>query len=64
MALVAQSAALMIKEADLDTKFPNMFKELMGSGEQREQLSTNIKELALPGATEQIADVISSLLKN
>ena len=64
MALVARSAALMIKEADLDTKFPNMFKELMGSGEQREQLSTNIKELALPGATEQIADVISSLLKN
>jgi UDP-N-acetylglucosamine--N-acetylmuramyl-(pentapeptide) pyrophosphoryl-undecaprenol N-acetylglucosamine transferase len=64
MALVNRSAALMIKETDLDTKFPNMFRQLIGSGEQREQLATNIKELALPGATEHIADVISSILKN
>ena len=63
MALVGKSAAMMIKEDDLEAKFSGLFSELIGSAEQRDELSKNIKELALPGATEHIVEVISSLLK-
>ncbi len=64
MALVNQSAAKMIKEEELDANFPEVFGALILSKEQREELSRNIKELALPGATDHIVEVISSLLED
>ncbi|MBT8205910.1 MAG: undecaprenyldiphospho-muramoylpentapeptide beta-N-acetylglucosaminyltransferase [Eudoraea sp.] len=64
MALVEESAALMIAEENLDGKFPGLFRELMESQTQREQLSKEIKALALPKATEHIVEVIESVLKN
>ena len=63
MALVSKSAAKMIKEDELDANFPEVFGSLILSKEKREELSINIKELALPGATGHIVEVISSLLK-
>ena len=62
MALVDKSAAKMIKESELDENFPEVFGSLILSEVQRKELSKNIKELALPGATGHIVDVISSLL--
>ncbi|MCX2719171.1 undecaprenyldiphospho-muramoylpentapeptide beta-N-acetylglucosaminyltransferase [Lentiprolixibacter aurantiacus] len=64
MALVTESAAKMIKEEELEDKFPHIFTALIGSVEERELLAKNIKRLALPGATEDIVEVISTLLKN
>ncbi len=64
MALVEKSAALMIREEDLEEKFPEMFKELEDSEIQQEQLSKEIKALALPNATDHIVEVIESVLKS
>lgn len=61
-ALVDKSAAKMIREEALEEKFADVFTELIGSEQQRELLAKNIKELALPGATGHIVEVISSLL--
>ena len=55
MALVEKSAALMIREEDLEEKFPEMFKELEDS---------EIQALALPNATDHIVEVIESVLKS
>ncbi len=64
MALVEKSAALMIAEDALDAKFPALFRELMGSEAKRDQLSREIKALALPKATEHIVEVIESVLES
>jgi UDP-N-acetylglucosamine--N-acetylmuramyl-(pentapeptide) pyrophosphoryl-undecaprenol N-acetylglucosamine transferase len=63
MALVTKSAARMIKEEELDDKFPDMFRELIASEAQMELLAKHIRELALPGATGDIVEVISTLLE-
>ena len=63
MALVEKSAALMIKEQDLEQDFPHVFRRLMGADEEQEKLAKAIKELALPRATEHIVEVIASLLE-
>ncbi|MEO9513332.1 MAG: undecaprenyldiphospho-muramoylpentapeptide beta-N-acetylglucosaminyltransferase [Flavobacteriaceae bacterium] len=62
-ALVSKDAALMLKESELDTEFKNKFTNLMNSVDIQNKLSTNIKELAMPKATEHIADEIEKLLK-
>ncbi|WP_224488913.1 undecaprenyldiphospho-muramoylpentapeptide beta-N-acetylglucosaminyltransferase [Robertkochia flava] len=58
-----RQAALMIKEANLENEFEEVFRTLMRSEEQQKMLAANIKKLALPGATEQIVTEIEKILK-
>ncbi|MFL0353938.1 undecaprenyldiphospho-muramoylpentapeptide beta-N-acetylglucosaminyltransferase [Xanthomarina sp. GH4-25] len=63
MAIVNEKAALLIKEADLEVDFQNNFSQLLLSIEKQNELSENIKKLALVNATKQIADEVEKLLK-
>ena len=58
-----QSAAVLIKEKDLDDTFESQFTELVKSKEKQAELSKNINALALPNATESIVDEIEKLLE-
>lgn len=62
-ALVSKNAAVLLKESELDGVFEGTFKDLMNSKEKQERLGLNIKELALPKATQHIVDEIEKLLK-
>ena len=53
--------AILIKESELDT-FPIVFETLMKDKGKQESLSENIKELALPNATNHIVNEIEKLL--
>ncbi|WP_339661390.1 undecaprenyldiphospho-muramoylpentapeptide beta-N-acetylglucosaminyltransferase [uncultured Polaribacter sp.] len=54
--------AIMLAENELDT-FPIVFETLLKDRGKQEDLSENIKELALPGATTAIVNEIEKLLK-
>jgi UDP-N-acetylglucosamine--N-acetylmuramyl-(pentapeptide) pyrophosphoryl-undecaprenol N-acetylglucosamine transferase len=56
-----QHGAIMLKESDLET-FPIVFETLLKDKRKQQQLSENIKELALPGATIAIVNEIEKLL--
>lgn len=62
-ALVSKDAALMLKESELDTDFEKSFVGLIDSMDTQNKLSANIKQLAMPKATEHIVDEIEKLLK-
>ncbi|MFT4611379.1 MAG: UDP-N-acetylglucosamine--N-acetylmuramyl-(pentapeptide) pyrophosphoryl-undecaprenol N-acetylglucosamine transferase [Glaciecola sp.] len=62
-AIANKNAAILIKESDLDIQFEKEFDGLMFSSEKRQQLSKNIKQLALVNATNDIADEVEKLLK-
>ena len=62
-AIVDENAALMIAQADLEVDFKNKFSQLVASTEKQEELSENIKKLALVNATKEIADEVEKLLK-
>ena len=62
-ALADKGAALLIKESELEERFETLFSRLAGSPEERSALGRAIKELALPRATEHIADQIEGLIK-
>ncbi len=61
-AIVEVGGALMIKENDLENQFDNVFKEISESEEKQATLSSEIKKLAMPKATEKIVDEIESLI--
>lgn len=61
-ALVNENAAIMIKEKELETAFNETFSGLINSKNKQEELSENIKRLALPNATRDIVDQIELLL--
>ena len=61
-AIVEEHAALMIAQEDLKVDFKNKFSQLIASKEKQEQLSMNIKKLALVNATKEIADEVEKLL--
>ena len=61
--IVDKKGALMIKETELDTQFSLVFEALLKDIGKQEQLSKNIKELALPNATKEIVDEIVKLIK-
>jgi UDP-N-acetylglucosamine--N-acetylmuramyl-(pentapeptide) pyrophosphoryl-undecaprenol N-acetylglucosamine transferase len=61
-ALVAQDAALMIKEQQLNTGFEAIFSEVYQSKAHQDRLGKNIKKLAMPNATKHIVDEIEKLL--
>ncbi len=62
-ALENESAALLIKEADLDIEFVPRFTTVFNSEEIQTELSKNMKALALPNATNAICDEVEKLLK-
>lgn len=62
-AVVDKDAAVLITQTDLEVDFKNKFSQLIASTERQEQLSENIKKLALVNATKEIADEVEKLLK-
>ncbi|WP_414000194.1 undecaprenyldiphospho-muramoylpentapeptide beta-N-acetylglucosaminyltransferase [Flavobacterium sp. W1B] len=63
-AIVDKKGAILLKEAELDSQFGLVFEALLKDQGKQNQLSENIKQLAMPEATKQIADVIVKLIKN
>jgi UDP-N-acetylglucosamine--N-acetylmuramyl-(pentapeptide) pyrophosphoryl-undecaprenol N-acetylglucosamine transferase len=61
--IVDKKGALMIKETELDSEFSLVFEALLKDQGKQEQLSKNIKLLALPNATKQIVDEIVKLIQ-
>lgn len=61
-AIVDKKGAILIKESDLEVDFENRFSQIINSSEKQEELSNNIKELALVNATRSIADEVEKLL--
>lgn len=62
-AIVEKHGAILLKESELESEFSLVFEALLKDTEKQKQLSENIKELALPEATKQIADEIVKLIK-
>jgi len=60
---VDKKGALMLKESELDSQFSLVFEALLKDQGKQDELSKNIKQLALPNATKQIVDEIVKLIK-
>ncbi len=61
MAVKTKNAAILIKENELGN-FKKQFESLLQSQEKQDELGKNIKLLALPNATEHIANEVENLL--
>jgi UDP-N-acetylglucosamine--N-acetylmuramyl-(pentapeptide) pyrophosphoryl-undecaprenol N-acetylglucosamine transferase len=61
--IVDKKGALMLKESELNSQFSIVFEALLKDIGKQDQLSKNIKHLALPNATKQIVDEIVKLIK-
>jgi len=59
--LADKQAAILLKESEIK-QFENIFKTLLTSKLDQQKYSKNIKQLALPNATKQIANTIELLL--
>lgn len=62
-AIVNKKGALMLKESELDSQFGLVFEVLLKDQGKQNQLSENIKLLAMPQATKQIVDEIVKLIR-
>ncbi|MFC5682651.1 undecaprenyldiphospho-muramoylpentapeptide beta-N-acetylglucosaminyltransferase [Flavobacterium sp. MAHUQ-51] len=62
-AIVDKKGAILLKETQLNSEFSLVFEALLKDAEKQNQLSENIKELALPEATQQIADEVVKLIR-
>ena len=62
LAIVKNKAAIMIKENGLN-EFSKEFNMLFKDEKKQKELSNNIKKMALPNATTEIADAVEALLK-
>ena len=60
-ALVAQNAAILIEEKDLDQSFETVFKEVVESPKKQLELEKNIRLMAKPEATKEIIKMINNL---
>ena len=60
--IVDKKGAIMLRESDLDSQFSLVFEALLKDQGKQDQLSKNIKHLALPNATKQIVDEIVKLI--
>ncbi len=63
-AIVDKNGALMMKENELDTQFTSTFKRLLEGKSLQENLSENIKKMAMPNATKDIVDEIIKLIES
>ncbi len=59
-AVVDKNAAILLKESELE-RFQIVFSNLLTNTERQQELSKNIKKLALPNATKHIVDEIIKL---
>ncbi|TGD57798.1 undecaprenyldiphospho-muramoylpentapeptide beta-N-acetylglucosaminyltransferase [Flavobacterium humi] len=62
-AVVNKHAAILLKESELESEFSIVFESLLKDKGKQDDLSKNIKELALPNATKQIVDEIVKLIE-
>lgn len=62
-ALVAKQAALMIADSEAKHKLFDRTLQLLQQSEQMQELSTNIKALAIPNAAEKIVNEILAIVK-
>jgi UDP-N-acetylglucosamine--N-acetylmuramyl-(pentapeptide) pyrophosphoryl-undecaprenol N-acetylglucosamine transferase len=62
-AIVEKGGAILLKESELDFEFSSVFESLLKDEKRNMMLSQNIKRLALPKATQQIADEVIKLIK-
>ncbi|AWI24646.1 undecaprenyldiphospho-muramoylpentapeptide beta-N-acetylglucosaminyltransferase [Flavobacterium pallidum] len=62
--IVDKDAALLIREAELDTQFTDLFNNLLSDENLQQKLSQNIKTLAKLNATRDIVDEIIKLIPN
>ena len=60
--IVEKKGAIMLKESELDLHFSLILESLLKDSGKQDQLSKNIKQLALPNATKQIVDEILKLV--
>ncbi len=60
-AVATKNAAILIKESELGN-FREQFEKLLKDKQLQEELGKNIKQLALPNATEQIANEVEKLI--
>lgn len=58
-----KNGAILIRESDLDTTFESTFSDLTASDSKQNELSQNIKKLALPNATKAIVEEILKFIK-
>ena len=63
-AIVNKHGAILLKESELESEFQNVFEDLLNDKDKQENLSKNIKLLALPNATNQIVDEIIKLAQS
>ena len=61
-AISDKNGAILIKESELEAQFETVFYDLISNESKQAELSQNIKKLALPNATKQIADEIMKLV--
>jgi len=61
LAVVDKNAAILIKESELND-FQQQFERLLNDEEKQQELSENIKLLALPKATEHIVNEVEKLI--
>lgn len=61
-AVVDKEAAIMVKEEHIE-ELIQVIKNLISDAKLRERLGENIKKLALPNATQEIADVVLEAIK-
>ena len=62
-AIVDKKGAILLKESELDAQFSLIFEALVKDQGKQNQLSENIKQLAMPKATKQIVDEIEKLIR-
>ena len=62
-AISDKNGAILIRESELEAQFETVFSDLISNESKQAELSQNIKKLALPNATKQIADEIIKLIK-
>jgi UDP-N-acetylglucosamine--N-acetylmuramyl-(pentapeptide) pyrophosphoryl-undecaprenol N-acetylglucosamine transferase len=58
-----KNGAILIRESELDTTFESTFSDLIANESKQNELSQNIKNLALPNATKAIVEEIIKLIK-
>ena len=64
MSLVEKDAAVLVRDSESVNILVRLSLELLGDMKRREILSSKIRKLATPHATDDIVEVISTLLKN
>ncbi|GAK89921.1 UDP-N-acetylglucosamine-N-acetylmuramyl-(pentapeptide) pyrophosphoryl-undecaprenol N-acetylglucosamine transferase [Nonlabens ulvanivorans] len=64
LAVVEKGAGLLVKETDIDQNFNTIWKGLITDDELQNNLSSQIKQLALPHATIDIVNQLESIIND